>query len=87
MDRISHLEDQWRMDDGFLVNDGVSMCGGEFVMIWNEIAEFWMKGKRYKNLEFRSLTRSTGPVPSRSVTLQVPPFENSVCRPAKATVV
>lgn len=79
MDWISHFEYQWPMDDKFMVDDRVSMCGGGFVMIRNEIVGIWMKGKSYKNLEFRSFTWSINPVPGQPVTLQVSPFESSVC--------
>ena len=43
MDRTSHLEDQWPMDDGFMVDDGVFMCGDGMVLIGDEIDAFWME--------------------------------------------
>lgn len=37
LDGIPHLEDQWLMEDGFVSDDGVFMCGDSFVLILNEL--------------------------------------------------
>ena len=39
MDGISHLEDQWPMDVGFVVDDGVCMVEDDLVMFRSELNE------------------------------------------------